>query len=76
MMRIMNIEIRHRHLYFRMYMNKVESINWFSVYVKRPLSTRSCGSSSVVPDRLGSIPPTWISISSDREIPTVDRNVS
>jgi len=76
MIQIMIIEIRHQHLYFRMYINKYRLINWYFV-VNRPLSTRSYRSSSIATDGVGSTPSTGMSISLNQDIPiVVDRYVN
>jgi hypothetical protein len=47
----------------------------FFIYIKRPLSSRSYRSSSIVTDGVVSTPSTRMSVSSNQEIPIIDRFV-
>lgn len=75
MNQITTIEIQHQHRYFRMYM-KTYSMCTFSSNFNRPLSSRPYRSSSVVTDGVANTPSTRVSISSNQEIPIIDRFVS
>lgn len=58
-----------------MYIKTKYRLNHSYLFVNRPLSTRSYRSSSIATDGVGSTPSTGMSVSSNQEIPIVDRFV-